>query len=214
MRSTAPSGAIPIRILIVDDHPMMRSGLADIISSQPDMCVAGEFDDGARALESFETLRPDVTIMDVAMPEMDGVLALEAILRLNSRARVIMLTAMQGDHQMRRALELGAAGFMMKRSLRKDLIDAIREVHAGRRWIPSDVACTLATHLGQKNLSDREIEVLRSAGAGNSNKCIGGQLGIAEDTVKAHFRTILTKLTARDRTHAVAIAIKRGILTL
>lgn len=214
MRSTAPSSTIPIRILIVDDHPMMRAGLADIISSQPDMCIAGECDDGTRALELFDAIRPDVTIMDVAMPEMDGVRALESMLRRNVRARVIMLTALQGDHQMRRALELGAAGFMLKRSLRKDLTDAIREVHAGRRWIPADVALTLAAHMGQKNLSDREVEVLRSAAAGNSNKCIGGQLGIAEDTVKAHFRTILTKLSARDRTHAVAIAIRRGIITL
>ena len=214
MSSTAPSGATPIRILIVDDHPMIRAALADIISSQPDMCVAGELDDGARALESFEALRPDVTIMDVAMPQMDGVLALEAIRRRHGHARVVMLTAMQGDHQMRRAMELGAAGFLLKTSLRKELLDAVRAVHAGRRWIPPDVACTLAEHLGQPSLSEREVEVLRSAAAGNGNKAIAVHLGIAEETVKSHIRTILSKLDARDRTHAVAIAARRGIIAL
>jgi DNA-binding NarL/FixJ family response regulator len=214
LSSTAPSSTTPIRILIVDDHPMIRAGLGDIISSQPDMCVAGELDNGARALEAFETLRPDLTIMDVAMPEMDGMQALEAIRRLHSHARVIMLTAMQGDHQMRRAMELGASGFLLKTSLRKELLDAVRAVHAGRRWIPPDVACALAEHLGQPSLSEREVEVLRSAAAGNGNKAIAVHLGIAEETVKSHIRTILSKLDARDRTHAVAIAARRGILAL
>ena len=211
--STEPSSK-PVRILLVDDHPMILAGLADTIANQPDLQVVGELDDGARVLESYDALRPDLTIMDIAMPGLDGLQALEALRQRHGQARVIMLTTLSGDHQMRRALELGAAGFLMKHSLRKDLIDAIRAVHAGRRWIPADVARTLVERLGQPNLSEREMAVLSSAAAGNGNKQIGVHLGIAEDTVKAHIRTILAKLDARDRTHAVAIAVKRGIIFL
>ncbi|NHZ82599.1 response regulator [Massilia sp. CCM 8695] len=214
MSSTEPSSSKPIRILLVDDHPMILAGLADTIASQAGMCVVGELEDGVGVLDAFEALRPDLTIMDIAMPRMDGLQALEAIRRLHGDARVIMLTTLAGDHQMRRAVELGAAGFLMKHSLRKDLIDAIVAVHAGRRWIPSDVARTLVEQLGQPKLSEREAEVLRSAAAGNGNKQIGALLGIAEDTVKAHIRTILAKLHAHDRTHAVALAVKRGIISL
>ena len=211
--STEPSSK-PVRILLVDDHPMILAGLADTIANQPDLQVVGELDDGARVLESYDALRPDLTIMDIAMPGLDGLQALEALRQRHGQARVIMLTTLSGDHQMRRALELGAAGFLMKHSLRKDLIDAIRAVHAGRRWIPADVARTLVERLGQPNLSEREMAVLSSAAAGNGNKQIGVHLGIAEDTVKAHIRTILAKLDAHDRTHAVAIAVKRGIISL
>ncbi|WP_229427723.1 response regulator transcription factor [Pseudoduganella buxea] len=214
MSSTEPPSSKPIRLLLVDDHPMILAGLADTIASQPGMEVVGELEDGAGVAEAFRTLRPDITIMDIAMPVVDGLQALAALRRLDGEARVVMLTTLQGDHQMRRAIELGAAGFLMKHSLRKDLIDAILAVHAGRRWIPADVARTLVEHLGQPRLSEREVEVLRSAAAGNGNKQIGVHLGIAEDTVKAHIRTILAKLDAQDRTHAVAIAAKRGIITL
>ncbi len=214
MSSTEPPSSKPIRLLLVDDHPMILAGLADTIASQPGMEVVGELDDGAGVAEAFRRLRPDITIMDIAMPVVDGLQALAALRQLQGEARVIMLTTLQGDHQMRRAIELGAAGFLMKHSLRKDLIDAILAVHAGRRWIPADVARTLVEHLGQPKLSEREVEVLRSAAAGNGNKQIGVHLGIAEDTVKAHIRTILAKLDAHDRTHAVAIAAKRGIITL
>jgi len=193
---------------------MILAGLGDTIANQPDLQVVGELDDGARVVESYEALRPDLTIMDIAMPGMDGLQALEALRRRHGQARVIMLTTLSGDHQMRRALELGAAGFLMKHSLRKDLVDAIRAVHGGHRWIPADVARTLVERLGQPNLSEREMAVLSSAAAGNGNKQIGVHLGIAEDTVKAHFRTILAKLDAHDRTHAVAIAVKRGIISL
>ena len=211
--STEPSSK-PVRILLVDDHPMILAGLGDTIANQPDLQVVGELDDGARVVESYEALRPDLTIMDIAMPGLDGLQALEALRRRHGQARVIMLTTLSGDHQMRRALELGAAGFLMKHSLRKDLVDAIRAVHAGHRWIPADVARTLVERLGQPNLSEREMAVLSSAAAGNGNKQIGVHLGIAEDTVKAHIRTILAKLDAHDRTHAVAIAVKRGIISL
>lgn len=213
-RSESSGSPTPIRILLVDDHPLILAGLADTISNEPDMCVAGELEDGTRVVESFEALRPDVTIMDIAMPGVDGLQALEALRRAHPQARVIMLTTLQGDHQMRRAIELGAAGFLMKHSLRTDLIGAVRAVHAGARWFSPDVAHTLAEYLGQSSLSGRELEVLRSASEGNSNKSIGKQLGIAEDTVKAHIRTILAKLDARDRTHAVAIAVKRGMMSL
>lgn len=214
MSNTEPCHAASIRILVVDDHPIVRAGLVDTIASQADMTVVGELDDGKDALRTFETLRPDITIMDIAMPEMNGVQALEAIRGRHPQSRVIMLTTLTGDHQMRRAMELGAAGFLMKSSVRKDLLDAIRAVHAGRRWIPAEVARTLVEHLGQPQLSAREVAVLCSAAGGNGNKQIGVKLGIAEDTVKAHIRAILAKLDARDRTHAVAIAVKRGIISL
>jgi DNA-binding NarL/FixJ family response regulator len=193
---------------------LILAGLADTIANEPDLRVVGELDDGDGVVEAYESLRPDITIMDIAMPKTNGLHALQALRCAHGQARVIMLTTLVGDHQVRRAIELGASGFLMKHSLRKDLIEAIRAVHAGQRWIPADVARTLAEHFGQSTLSEREIEVLRSAAAGNSNKRIGLHLGIAEDTVKAHVRTILAKLDARDRTHAVAIAVKRGIIAL
>lgn len=212
--AAASSSSHPIRLLLVDDHPLILAGLADTIANEPDLRVVGELADGDGVIAAFDALRPDITIMDIAMPGTNGLQALEALRQAHGHARVIMLTTLVGDHQMRRAFELGAAGFLMKHSLRKDLIEAIRAVHAGTRWIPADVARTLAQHLGQSTLSEREMEVLRSASAGNSNKRIGLHLGIAEDTVKAHVRTILAKLDARDRTHAVAIAVKRGIISL
>jgi len=213
--STATSSSSkPVRILIVDDHPLILAGLADTIANQPDLRLVGELEDGEGVVDAVEALRPDITIMDIAMPRTSGLHALEALRRAHGHARVIMLTTLAGDHHVRRAFELGAVGFLMKHTLRKDLIEAIRAVHAGQRWIPADVARTLADHYGQSSLSEREREVLRSAAAGNSNKRIGVHLGIAEDTVKAHVRTILAKLDARDRTHAVAIAVKRGIISL
>lgn len=193
---------------------MVRAGLADTISSEPDMCVAGEREDGTALVDAFRSARPDVTILDIAMPQVDGVQALQALREEHPQARVIMLTTLRGDHQMRRALELGAAGFLFKSTVRRELLDAIRAVHAGRRWIPAEVAQTLVEHLGQPGLSERELAVLACAAGGNGNKQIGVRLGIAEDTVKAHMRTILAKLGAHDRTHAVAIAVKRGILAL
>jgi DNA-binding NarL/FixJ family response regulator len=213
---TAGSAAtpLPIRILVIDDHPMMRAGLVDAIASQPDCLVVGERDDGLEALAAFETCRPDVTILDIAMPRMDGVQALAAIRARHPQARVIMLTTFRGDVQIRRAMELGAAAFLLKSSVRKDLLDTLRAVPAGQRCVPPEVARELAEHLGQATLREREAAVLRCAAAGNANKRIAVDLGIAEETVKAHMRTILAKLDARDRTHAVTIAIKRGIITL
>lgn len=214
MRHTEPSDTTPIRVLVVDDHPIVRAGLVDTIGGEADLAVVGELEDGTQVLQAYERLRPHVTIMDIAMPEVDGIQALDTLRRHHGDARVIMLTTLGGDHQLRRAMELGAAGILMKSSIRQDLLDAIRVVHRGNRWIPPGVACTLVEHLGQPHLSEREVAVLRAAAGGYANKQIGVQLGIAEDTVKTHMRAILAKLDARDRTHAVAIAVKRGIIAL
>ncbi|GAB2866217.1 response regulator transcription factor [Pseudoduganella ginsengisoli] len=208
------SSAAPIRVLVVDDHPLLRAGLAETIAAQPDMCVAGEAGDGRAAVDAFAACRPDVTIMDIAMPDMCGVTALQTIRHDFSHARVLMLTTYKGDAQIRRALQAGASGFLLKSSVRKDLLDAVRAVHAGLRHVPSEIAMELAQHMGDAMLSDRETEVLRCAAAGNSNKRIALQLAIAEETVKAHMRTILSKLGANDRTHAVTLALKRGFLSL
>lgn len=204
----------PIRVLVVDDHPMLRTGLAETITAQPDMQLVGEADDGQAAVSAYAACRPDVTIMDIAMPGMCGVTALQAIRHDFSHARVLMLTTYKGDAQIRRALQAGASGFLLKSSVRKELLDAIRAVHAGMRHVPSEIAMELAQHMGDAMLSDRETEVLRCAAAGNSNKRIALQLAIAEETVKAHMRTILSKLGANDRTHAVTLALKRGFLSL
>lgn len=204
----------PIRVLVVDDHPMLRTGLVDTIAAQPDMQLAGEAGDGRAAVNAHAACRPDVTIMDIAMPDMCGVTALQAIRRDCSHARVLMLTTYKGDAQIRRALQAGAAGFLLKSSIRKELLDAIRAVHAGLRHVPPEIAMELAAHMGDAMLSERETEVLRCAAAGNSNKRIALQLAIAEETVKAHMRTILSKLGANDRTHAVTLALQRGFLSL
>ncbi|AKU22695.1 response regulator transcription factor [Massilia sp. MB5] len=209
-----PAAGSPIRILIVDDHPLLRAGLAETIASQPDMCVAGEAENGVQALAMYPLCRPDVTVMDIAMPEMCGVTALLAIRRDFPAARIVMLTTYKGDAQIQRAVQGGAAGFLLKSSLRRDLLDTIRAVHAGQRRIPSEIAMELAEHMGRGLLSEREAEVLCSAAAGNSNKRIALHLAISEETVKAHMRTILAKLGANDRTHAVTIAFKRGMITL
>ncbi|WP_256082189.1 response regulator transcription factor [Massilia sp. YIM B04103] len=209
-----PAAGSPIRILIVDDHPLLRAGLAETIASQPDMCVAGEAENGLQALAMYPLCRPDVTVMDIAMPEMCGVTALLAIRRDFPAARIVMLTTFKGDAQIQRAVQGGAAGFLLKSSLRRDLLDTIRAVHAGQRRIPSEIAMELAEHMGRSLLSEREAEVLCSAAAGNSNKRIALHLAISEETVKAHMRTILAKLGANDRTHAVTIAFKRGMITL
>jgi DNA-binding NarL/FixJ family response regulator len=208
--------AIPTRIgvLVVDDHPLLRAGLLDTIVDQLDMRVIGEAANGEEAVELFNRHRPEVTIMDIAMPIMDGVQALRAIRAVHPAAKIIMLTTFLGDVQIRRAIEAGAAGFLLKSSVRKDLLDTIRDVHAGKRCIAPEVAQELAQHIGESSLSEREIAVLRCAALGNANKRVAQQLDIAEETVKAHMRSILAKLGARDRTHAVTIALKRGIIVL
>jgi two-component system NarL family response regulator len=209
--STTPR---PISVLVVDDHPLLRAGLAEAISSQSDMRVAGEASDGREAVERWEELRPDVTIMDIAMPNMCGVTALQQIRREHNNARIVMLTTYKGDAQILRAVQAGAAGFMLKSTLRKELLDTVRGVHMGQRRIPPEIAMELAQHMGQGPLSAREMEVLHYAASGNSNRRIAERLTISEETVKAHMKNVLAKLAANDRTHAVTIALKRGIITI
>lgn len=203
-----------IRVLVVDDHPLMREGIAAVIAGQDDMILIGEASDGAEAVATYAALHPDVVLMDLRMPGMDGIEAITAIRAASPRARIIVLTTYRGDVQATRALQAGAAGYLLKSSLRRELLDAIRDVHAGRRRVPAEIAAGIAENLSGESLSPRELEVLRSVAAGNANKRIGAELGISEETVKAHMKNILTKLDARDRTHAVTIAIRRGIIEL
>lgn len=209
-----PSPGAQIKVLLVDDHPMLRAGVAEAINGQDDMQVVAEAGDGEAAVDAWSVHRPDVTIMDLAMPGLCGLKALQAIRARYATARIVMLTTFGGDALARRALEAGACGFLLKSSLRKELVQMIRAVHAGQRYISPEIAQQLASHLGASLLSEREVEVLRSAAAGNANKRIAGHLAISEETVKAHMRSILAKLDANDRTHAVTIALKRGIIVL
>ena len=204
----------PITVLVVDDHPMLRAGLGEAISSQDDMRVVGEAANGVEAVERYQDLRPDVTIMDIAMPEMCGVTALQHIRREHSSARIIMLTTYKGDAQIMRAVQGGASGFLLKSTLRRELLDTVRGVHMGQRRIPPEIAMELAQHMGQGPLSPREMEVLNHAAGGNSNRRIAEHLSISEETVKAHMKNVLAKLAANDRTHAVTIALKRGIISI
>ena len=204
----------PINVLVVDDHPLLRAGLGEAISSQADMRLVGEASDGHEAIARYEELRPDVTIMDIVMPNMCGVTALQQIRRQHGNARIVMLTTYKGDAQILRAVQAGAAGFMLKSTLRRELLDTVRGVHMGQRRIPAEIAMELAQHMGQGQLSAREMEVLHHAANGNSNRRIAERLTISEETVKAHMKNVLAKLAANDRTHAVTIALKRGIITI
>jgi DNA-binding NarL/FixJ family response regulator len=202
----------PIRVLIVDDHPLLREGLAAVIQGEEDMLLIGEASNGREAIEFFRQHRPDVTLMDLQMPEVDGVAATVAIRAEWSDARIVMLTTYRGDAQALRALKAGASGYLLKSMIRTDLLEAIRSVHAGHRHIPREIAAELAAHVTDDALSPRELEVLASVAAGNSNRRVAAQLAVSEDTVKAHMKNIMSKLGANDRTHAVTIALKRGII--
>jgi DNA-binding NarL/FixJ family response regulator len=204
----------PITVLIVDDHPMLREGIAAVIHGEADMVVVAQACNGHEAVAAYRRHQPNVTLMDLSMPEMDGVAATVAIRAEWSDARIVMLTTYSGDAQALRALKAGACGYLLKSLIRTDLLDAIRCVHAGQRRIPREVADGLAEHVHDDALSSRELEVLRRVAAGNSNRRVATQLGISEDTVKAHMKNILSKLAANDRTHAVTIALKRGIIDI
>jgi DNA-binding NarL/FixJ family response regulator len=201
-----------IRILTVDDHPMLREGLASMIEAQSDMVLIGEAANGREAVESFRTHRPDVTLMDLQMPDMNGVEAINAIRGEFPDARIVVLTTYKGDVQALRALKAGAAGYLLKSMLRKELLETIRTVHAGKRRIPPEIAMEIAEHAADDALTDREIAVLKRVALGSANKQIAVSLGISEETVKAHMKNILAKLSANDRTHAVTIALSRGII--
>lgn len=203
-----------IRILCVDDHPLMREGIAAVIQNEPDMLVVGEASNGQEALQEFQKHHPDITLMDLRLPDMSGIDALIAIRSEYAAARVIMLTTFEGDAEIQRALQAGAQGYMLKSMPRKRLVEMIRKVHAGAKSIPLEIAAHLAEHLGDEFLTRREIDVLQKMAGGNRNRDIAEQLFISEETVKGHVKHIMEKLRASDRTEAVAIGVRRGIIHL
>lgn len=203
-----------IRVLTVDDHPMLREGIAAVVRPRSDMTLVGEAEDGARAIEAYRELKPDVTLMDLQMPNLNGV---DAIIRIRAEfpnARIIVLTTYVGDVLAVRALRAGAVGYLLKGTLRKELLDAIHAVHAGRRHIPAEIAQEIARHAGEDSLSEREIGVLKLVALGYANKEIARALSITEDTVKGHLKSIFMKLDVNDRTQAVTNAARRGIIDL
>jgi DNA-binding NarL/FixJ family response regulator len=201
-----------IRILTADDHQLVREGIAAVLEGQPDMMLIGQASNGREAIESFRQHRPDVTLMDLRMPDMSGIEAITTIRAEFPSARIIVLTTYAGDVQAAGALKAGASGYLLKNLVRKELIETIRAVHAGKRRVPPEIATDIAEHVADDALTEREIEVLRRVAAGKSNKVIAAELDISEGTVKTHMKNILPKLHASDRTHAVMIALKRGIL--
>ena len=203
-----------IRIMTVDDHPLLRQGIATLIEPEEDMELVAEACDGEEAIAQFRLHRPDVTLMDIQMPNVNGI---EAISRIRSEfvdAKILVLSTYTGDVQILHAIKAGARGYLLKGNVRTELLEAIRTVHAGRKRIPPEIAAELADHAADDALSSREIDVIRLIGAGNSNKQIADKLGIGETTVKNHISNILSKLGANDRAHAVTIALKRGIIEL
>jgi DNA-binding NarL/FixJ family response regulator len=203
-----------IRVIIVDDHALLRDGISALIGNQPDMELVGEASNGREAIELFRTHRPDVTLMDLQMPEMGGIDALSAIRGEFPEARIIVLTTYAGDVQVFRALKAGARAFLLKGLLRKELLETIRAVHAGQKRLPPEIAAEIAEHATDDSLTPREIDVLRLIAGGNANKEIAARLSLTEETVKGHVKNILAKLDANDRTHAVTIGLKRGIIEL
>ena len=204
----------PIRIALVDDHPILRQGIAALISDQPDLQLVGQASNGLEAIEQFRLHRPDVMLMDLQMPGMNGIDAMSAIRGEFPDARFVVLTTYTGDVQIVRALKAGARAYLLKSLLHRELLETIRSVHAGNKRIPPEIAAELADHAADDQLTAREIEVLRLIASGNANKIVADHLSITEETVKAHVKSILSKLDANDRTHAVTIALKRGIIEL
>jgi len=203
-----------IRVLSVDDHPLVREGIAAIINSQADMSLVAEAPSGAQALAVFREHQPDVTLMDLRLPDMSGIDAMIAIRAFFPEARIIILTTFEGDVEIQRALQAGARGYLLKNLPPKELADAIRQVHSGKKRVPPEVAARLAEHLGDEFLTEREMDVLRHVASGNRNRDIAQRLFISEETIKVHVKHIMEKLGAGDRTQAVTIALRRGIIQL
>lgn len=203
-----------IRILTVDDHPLLREGIAALVKAETDMSIVAEAADGAEAVEKFRSHRPDVTLMDVEMPNLNGIEAIKLIRGEFPEARIIVLTTYTGDAKVAGALKAGARAYILKRHVHRELLEAIRAVHAGQKRIPPEIAAELAEHSADDDLTAREIDVLRLVALGNGNKQIADQLSIGEATVRTHVGNILSKLGANDRTHAVTIGLSRGIIEL
>jgi DNA-binding NarL/FixJ family response regulator len=204
----------PIRILLVDDHPVLRQGVRALSADERDMDFVAEASSGQEAINEFRKHRPDIVLMDLQMPDMNGTDAMIAIRDEFPDARFIILTTYAGDVQISRALKAGACGYLLKSLLRRELLETIRAVHAGQKRIPAEVAKQVVDHLADDSLTSREIDVLRLIASGNANKIVADKLSIAEETVKGHVKSILSKLGANDRTHAVTIGLKRGIIEL
>jgi len=203
-----------IRVMMVDDHPLMSEGLATVIKNQHDMLPVGQASSGREAIKRFNECRPDVTLMDLRLPDMSGIDAMTAIRSKFSQARFIILTTFAGDAAIQRALEAGARAYMLKTMPPGELVDVIRQVHAGKKKIPPEIASYLAEHYSDEQLTSREVDILRQLAGGNRNRDIAEKLFIAEETVKAHLKHIMDKLGADDRTQAVAIGVRRGIIQI
>ena len=201
-----------IRVLCADDHPLILDGVARLLEREPDMVLVAEASDGIEAVKAFQEHKPDVVLMDLQMPRLNGIEAISRIRELSPRARCVVLTTYSGDVQASRAFKAGAVGYLLKTMLRKDLTRTIRDVHSGQRHVPPEIACEMTKHYASEELSPREIEVLKTVAGGRSNKIVADRLQISQDTVKGHMRSILAKLNANDRLDAVLIAMRRGIL--
>jgi DNA-binding NarL/FixJ family response regulator len=205
---------VRIRVFTVDDHPLLREGIAALVDSQPDMTLVAQASTGRGAIQEFRNHRPDVTLMDLRLPDMSGIDTMIAIRADFPEARVVVLTTFDGDVEIQRALEAGARGYLLKSMPPREIVEAIRHVHAGKKRIPAEVAAHIAEHMSEETLTPREIDVLRHIAGGNRNRDIAERLFISEETVKVHVKHVMEKLGASDRTQAVAIAVRRGIIQL